>query len=190
MGGVVLLEGCSVSSVFTDLLNWIPVGEAALNGIVTLLQGAGVIPPGVSAIVTTIEAAFAQLEADVKLYQSINPPPAGALAKVEAAIEILIQNFQTFLQSINVSDSVLLTTIVGLVQIIMSTIAAFQAQMPASTLGVKTHLLGASFRVGANSYTFAPKHRTRRAFKKDWNKVATAGGHPEIEMKLTLLEHL
>ena len=77
------LAGCGV---WTDILNWVPVGEAAINSILAVLTGNGVvITPAIQAIVQLIEAGFAALTAAIKEYQSTTPAPVGALAKVETA---------------------------------------------------------------------------------------------------------
>src|SRR5579872_269440 len=184
LAGALELEGCSV---FTDILNWIPVGQAAVNGIVAILQPAGLINPAAAAIIVTINAALTQLEADVKAYQAITPPPAGALAQIEAALGILITHFQDFLAAIDIPNSPLLSTVVVLVQVVLSTIAAFANRLPAVA---KTAMAGRTFRIGPKVYSYTPKARSVRAFKKDWTRAAAAGGHPEIEMKLSFFERL
>jgi hypothetical protein len=187
LGGTLELGGCAAlpKNVFTDILNWIPVAEDAVQGIIAVLESAGLINPAAAAIEVTINAAFKQLEADVKAYQAITPPPVGALAEIEAALGILVTNFQAFLAAIQVPNSPLLTAVVELVQIIMETIAGFENKLPAT---VKTAIASRTFRIGFHVYSFAPKHRTIRAFKKDWNRAAAAGGHSEIEIPLSFWE--
>jgi len=185
-GTIFVLEGCTSSTVFSDILNWVPVGEDALNGIIKLLTGAGAVNPAAAAIVVTTEAAFSQLEADIKIYQSITPPPSGVEQEITDGLGILVSNFQAFLSAINVSDSTLLTTIAGLVEVVLSTVAGFEALLPAA---VAAKLANRNFRIGSRNYTYTAQHRTKRSFKRAYNSVAKAGGHPEIEIPLTLLEH-
>jgi hypothetical protein len=120
----------------------------------------------------------------VKLYQAMNPPPAGALAKIQAVFNLIVANFESLLSQ--VAQNPIVSVVIGLAQIILSTIAGFMGQLPA-TPG-KT--LSVTFRVANENASFTPKARSRRQFKKDWNAVAAAGGHSEVKLPETLWERL
>lgn len=170
-GSALFLWGCNL---FSDILNWVPVGEASLNSIIAVLTGNGVaINPAVQTVINLIEAGFTALTAAVKEYQSTTPPPAGTLAKIETAFHDIVDNFSTFLGSLNVSGG-LLSIITGLANIVLSTIAAFTNQLPAS-MGLKAvRDKIALVRVGGQLVNTTPKHRTRRAYKRDWNGTLKA----------------
>lgn len=158
-------------NLFNDILNWVPVGEASLNSILSVLTGNGIlISPGMQAIVTLIEGGFNSLTAAIKEYQSTTPAPVGALAKIEAAFTDVVTNFQSFLSGLNVSSG-LLAIVVGLAQVVFSTVTAFMNQLPASSSLKRTLVLGSTVKVGSSTATVVPKLRTRRAFKKDFNAV-------------------
>jgi hypothetical protein len=186
--------GCNV---FSDILNWVPVGETALNAILAVLTSNGVlITPAIQTIVNLIEAGFAALTAGIKEYQSTTPAPVGALAKIETAFKDVVDNFRTFLASLNVSGG-LLGIVIGLGQIIFSTIAAFLNRLPAASSLRRTVSISSSERVaGSALVVIVPKDRTRRAFKKDWNHVLDAGPAVGVVvpnsayLKLSLFEHL
>jgi hypothetical protein len=176
LGGASLsISGCN--NLYNDILNWVPVGEASLNSILTVLTANGiVISPAIQSVVALIEAGFTALTAAIKEYQSANPPPVGALAKIHAAFTAIVDNFSTFLKSLNVSGS-LLGTIVGLAQVIFSTIAAFVNQVPAAPAAVRFTLPSkvavaatAEFTVSAND-----KYMRRGSYKKGFNSKLTAG---------------
>jgi hypothetical protein len=162
-------------------MNWIPVGLQAFNAIISLLEGAGALAltagSPITALVAVISASFAQLKSDIIAYQAINPPPASALAKIEATLGIIVTNFQSFLASLNVNDSKLAALVVGLAQIILSTIAGFQSQL---TPGVT--VVGSSARLGAGVFKITPEKRSIRSFKHDWNALVVANGHSEISL--------
>ena len=169
------LDGCSV---WTDIVNWIPVGEAAVNSILSLLTANGVlIAAPIQVIVSLIEAGFTALKGAVQEYQSTTPPPVGALAKVEAGFKAVIDNFTTFVQSLGVSGG-LLGIITGLAQIIFGTLAAFMNKLPASSSLRRTVVIGSTVKVGTATVAVNPKMRTRRVFKKDWN--ATMATSPRV----------
>jgi hypothetical protein len=171
-----LSGGCTFGSVFSQIQAWVPVGLNAFNGVLTILEGAGVINPiagsAVALLIQTIQAAFAQLAADVQAYQSITPPPAGALAKIEATLGIIVTHFQAFLSSINISDNKIVTLVVGLVQIILSTIAGFQSQLPTAAAAASRTL-----QVSGQTIAIVPVKRSVKQFKKDFN--AACGSHTE-----------
>jgi hypothetical protein len=168
----VFMSGCSV---FSSILNWVPVGEAALNSILTVLTSNGILVAApIQAIVALVEAGFAALTAAIKEYQSTTPAPVGALAKIEAAFKDIVDNFKTFLSSLNVSGG-LLGIIVGIGQIVISTIAAFMNQLPASASLRRTVVIGDSLRVGSMTVPVVPKSRSTRQFKHDVNAVLDGG---------------
>jgi hypothetical protein len=165
--------GCNV---FTDVLNWVPVGEAAVNSILAVLTGNGVlISPALQSIIGLIEAGFAGLSGAIKEYQSTTPPPAGSLAKIETFFKDVVDNFKTFLASLKVNAG-LLGIVVGLAQIVLSTIAAFMNRLPAAS-SLRRRLTLNDVHVADSGYylVVVPKERTRRAFKKDFNHVLDAG---------------
>lgn len=189
------LEGCSASSVFTDIANWEPVAKQAVQSIVTILGANGYpISPAASAVVAMIEASLDQVLADVKIYQSITPPPVGSLAKIEAALGVVAANYQQFLQTIQVSNSPLLSTVIALAQVALSTITAFEQQLPPSPTPALARIT--SFTISGQTVGISPKMRTRRAFKKDHNHVLDAAKKAHLSvpdsayLPLTLLEHL
>jgi hypothetical protein len=180
------LEGCTSASVFTDIENWVPVGLQAFQGIVSLLEGVGLINPVISPLIAAIIAGFDDVLADVKAYQAIVPPPAGMLAKIEEVFSLIVSNFQSMLSQLQISGGTLVNVIIGLAQVIISTITGLVGKLPASS---SVRITSGSFKVGRDTVSYVPMARTRRQFKKDYNKIAAAGGHPEIELKLTLWEH-
>jgi hypothetical protein len=192
IGAGVGMAGCNV---FNDILNWVPVGEASLNSILTVLTSNGVaIAPAIQSVVSLIEAGFTALTAAVKEYQSTTPAPVGAVAKIQAAFNDIVDNFSTFLKSLSVSSG-LVGIIVGLANVVFSTIAAFANQLPAPA----TAKFSASIReihVGAVVQTVTPKLRTRRVFKKDFNSTLDAGAKASLVipksayLPLTFWEHL
>lgn len=191
----VSLAGCSV---WTDIINWVPVGEASLNSILSILSSNGVVvAPAVQTIVSTIEAGFTALVAAVKEYQSATPPPVGALDKIHTAFNAILDNFSTFLKALNVSGG-LLGLITGLAQVVYSTIDAFLGEIPTAAAAITTHAAAQrAYSVGtAPPVVVVPVHRTRRAFKKDFNSMLDSGTKIGVNvpssayLKLTLLEHL
>jgi hypothetical protein len=193
LAGIALTqEGCNV---FNDILNWVPVGEAAVNAMLSVLTSNGFpIPAPVQEYVNLTEAAFTALTAAVKEYQATTPPPAGAVAKVELALKTVVDNFTLFLRSINVPGNIF-SVIAGLAQVVLSTIAAFENQLPQPAAG-KRQLVAATFSVGQTSVAVVPKSRSRRAFKRDWNGQLDAGARLGVAvpksayLPLTFFEHL
>jgi hypothetical protein len=188
-----ILFGCNV---FNDILNWVPVGQAAVTSILSVLTGNGVlINPAMQSIIALINAGFTALIAAIKEYQSTTPAPVGTIAKIQAAFGDVVDNFKTFLASLNVSGG-LLAIVAGLAQVVFSTVAAFMNQLPAPVAALRTTMLASAVRVGGVDFAVIPKHRTRRAFKKDWNSTLNQGSSAGVVvpksayLHVTLFEHL
>jgi hypothetical protein len=142
------------------------------------------IAPAIQTVVSLIEAGFTALTAAIKEYQSTTPPPVGALAKIETAFTDIVNNFKTFLASLSVNGG-LLSIIIGLAQIVFSTIAAFMNQLPAASSLRRTVVLGHTFSVGSaltgpvsGTGTIVPKERTNGRFKRDFNSQLS--GAPNV----------
>ena len=190
---VAVIEGVGGCNVFSDILNWVPVGESSLNALLAVLSANGyAISPQAQLIVNAVEAGFGQLLAAVKEYQSTTPPPVGAVQKVSAAIKAVVDQFQQFLASLNVPGT-LFNVIAGLAQVILSTIAAFQNRLPATATA---KLVGDTYHVGTVSLAVVPKERRRGSYKRDFNSVLTTGTHYGVlcpqsaYLKMSLADHL
>ena len=174
-GSMLYLSAFMVAcSLWSDVLNWIPVGEAAVNSILAVLAGNGVaITPAIQQIVNLIEAGFNALTAAVKEYQSTTPPPVGALAKVQAAFKDIVDNFGTFLQSLTVPNSIL-GIITGLAGIVLSPIGAVVNKLP-QMAGAKTAMLASSIKINGTAVPVTPHQRSTGGFRHDFNAVLDAG---------------
>jgi hypothetical protein len=169
------LTGCKLS--LQDLENYIPVALNAVAGIVTVLQAAGVIPPGVASIINTVKVGLDDLLTAIQ-----DSAPAGSIV---GRIELVIQALQGFVANLSLPATVD-AVVTGLVDVILSTLMAFEnALTPSPTTAAPR-----TFKVGARAILVRPKMRTNRAFKRDYNAIAVAGGYPGIALKMTFWERL
>jgi hypothetical protein len=116
--------GVSCNTVFQDIEAYVPIGLAAFNEILTLVNPAEAA--ALAPIIGLVKAAFADLSSDITQY--INAPAADKatlLGKVTTAINIVIANLNKFWSDLNLPNSGLASTIVGVLQIVISTLAAF-----------------------------------------------------------------
>jgi hypothetical protein len=165
-GASFLIYGCNV---YDDLYNWIGVGIASLNSMVTILKANGIIPA--AGIVNAILGALSAVRAAIDEYKSTTPAPFGALAKIETALNDAVSQFGTFLRSLSILGFGLFSMIAALVDVILSTIAGFKNRLPpvAQKLNVTMQI------AQLTGKAVIPKHRTIRVFKKDWNAVLDTG---------------
>lgn len=160
------MVGCNV---WTDILNWEPIGVDALNSIIAVLAANGFPVSGaVQQIVSDINAGFMALAAAVKEYQSTTPPPVGALQKVEAAFQAIVDQFGAFFTSLNLPGGNLFNLIASLVKIVLDTIAGFENRLPSGTV-----TLTRVFKTNRLTIPIKPTARSRRAFKHDFNAELT-----------------
>lgn len=166
MGSMVGLAGCDFGSAVDDIENWIPVGEDAVNGIIAILGTNGVpILPAVLAAEDIVNAALVALKQAVKEYKATTPAPVGALAKIQAEFKAVTDSFGAFVQAINLPIGGVYNAIIGIVQIVLETIAGFQQKFPVAP----SMSMGAVRMSNGMTINYTPKLRTRRAFKKDYN---------------------
>ena len=178
--GTMLLEGCTFGGVIAEIKAYIPIGIAAFNGVVTLLTGLGIIPPGTSTLLALLIAAvkggFADIIAAIDAYN--NAPAADKttlLQKISLILSEISANIGKFFADLNISNSSVLTLVTGLVQLILSTLAGFASQLPAPPTPVAL-----SARVAGHPIVITPKILSRSEFKAQWNKTVTTAGHPEL----------
>jgi hypothetical protein len=164
------------SNVFTNIANWIPVAEAAISSILAVLTSNNIlIAPAVQTIVNAVFAGLAALLAAIKEYQSTTPPPVGTLAKIEAIFHDIVDNFSTFLKSLNLPNMGLFNVISGIVQVVLSTIAAFINQLTQPAAGRYHKVIGDTVSIGNRSIAIVPKARNNGQFRHDVNSNLDAG---------------
>jgi hypothetical protein len=160
--------GLSCGSVFTDIENYVPIGLAAFQEIISLVAPAeaAVLAP----IIAIVKATFADLTSIITQYQ--NAPAADKatwLGKVKTAVNAVIAELQQFWNDANLPDGGLASTISGVLQIILSTLAAF---LPAigGAVAVSAKKLGKTLPVVA-------KKRSTKQLKLDINAVFMQYGY-------------
>lgn len=187
-GGMLLTEGCNFVS---DILTWAPVGLAAFNGIVTMLETFGIISaanPALGIIVMAVRTGFSDLVQDVQLYESIQPPPQGALAEIQAVLTLIAQNIKDLFSQIVTNFSPVINLIIGLSQLILGTIAAFLNKLGGPTTvspnGKKISLAAFyRFEVAGQTVTYVPQSMSLGTFKQDYNKICASQGHYEMYLR-------
>ena len=180
-GSFLALDGCSFAQ---DILAWAPLGLAAFNGIVTMLETFGIITadPALTVIVAAVRTGFSDLIQDVQLYESITPPPQGALAEISAVLTIIAGNIKSLFASIQTSFAPIVNLIIGLAQLILGTIAGFLNTIGSKTPAGVPMATFYKFQVGKNGQTvnFLPLKMSQGKFRSDWNAVCKSQGHPEM----------
>lgn len=116
--------GVSCDTVFQDIENYVPIGLAAFQEVISLINPteAALLAP----IIQIVKAGFADLESDITQY--INAPATSKstlLGKIETAVSIVIGNLNQFWSDLKLPDGNLATTIIGVLQVVISTLAAF-----------------------------------------------------------------
>jgi hypothetical protein len=166
-------------------LGWIPVGLAAVDSIITLLGP--LVPPGAIAIITLVKAAFADLSAAITQYNNdTNPADKDSLlAKIKTILKDIADNFQSFLNALNLARNPIVNIVLGLANIFIAAIMGFLGQLPVTkTPTAKDTSLVKSVKVGGQSIQVVPKfYKNVAEFKSDWNQTAMSKGHPEAEIK-------
>lgn len=172
------MEGCNFAS---DIIAWGPYGLAAFNGLVTVLETFGVLTadPALMLIVTAVRVGFADLVQDVQLYQSIKPPPSGALAEIEAVLFLIAGNISSLFEQVTTSFSPIVNLIIGFAQLILGVIEGFLNAIHAANPGSKVKMLSGAVNVAGHMIPYTPLTISREKFRSQWNKICVSQGHPE-----------
>jgi hypothetical protein len=188
LGPAMLATGCNLE---TDILNYSKVGKAAFDNLVAILEADGVLPAGGDQFTKAVDSAFDAVTAAVNAFQAANP--TGTLADISTALVAVTTAINTFLGELNIPVPSTVTLVIALASVILSTIAGFLTKLPpspAATAIVAKLASGASIasRSHMQMIPIAPKARSVRKFKRDWNAAAKTGGHPEAELRLSFWE--
>lgn len=172
IGPAIALEGCNVVS---DLIHYIPVIVGALNAIESIL---GVlIPAPAFAIIVGIKGALADIQAAAVEYQAdMNPADKATLwHRILTFLHDVVDNFQQFLDALAAAGPIL-GVIIGIVNVVLSTLAWFADQMP---VPVTPMSFPVSLKADRQVIFITPVKRSIAQFKKDFNEVVIVNGHPE-----------
>lgn len=172
-----LLGGCSV---ITDIENWVPIALTSLSSIQALL---GVLAtPLIVAIFTQIKAALSDLLAAAQEYDKAPDASKGtALGKMQTALTAITDNFQNMLAQLP-GVGAIISLVIGLVQIILTTIAGFVTKLPAAPAGAVNPTMRASIKAHNQTVTIPPIYRNKKKFRGDWNSMCALAGHPESQI--------
>lgn len=163
-----VLEGCDV---MTEIQDWVPVGESALNSILVLLGANGIVlTPVIMLAESALNAALTDLVAAVTAYKATNPPPQGAVAKVEAMLSAVVSSFGNFFSQLNLPGGSLYSLILNLIKLAISTVQGFINEiMPTPTPAVKFSFQQQGL---PKQFEMVPAKKRRRAnFKSAWNDI-------------------
>ncbi len=180
-GAAVLLDACNAQTVFETIISWIPTAKSAFQGIVTILGP--FLPPGAQALITEVFAALDVVTAAVNEY--LNAPAADKatfLGKLRVALTAVGDQIQAFLAAFKATGNPLISVVLGLAQIIISTIEGFLGKIPLPA-GAKVRTVRASIHFEGVTAVVVPKVRSISQFKKDFNSVCEANGQTSIELQ-------
>jgi hypothetical protein len=160
---VVMTTGCSLSSIETDIMNYVPLILSGLTAVLTFIPGT----QGVAAIVALIKVGTADLILAIKAYQAA-PATTSFGQKIVLVIEDIITNFKDLVAQI--PGSAVVNSLVG---IIISTLAGFAQVLP-QPAGMRVNL-----RMPGNR-NLVPVRRSKSKFIKDFNDASVAAGHAPL----------
>lgn len=170
-------------NVYQSILAYVAVGLQAVQSVVDLLSGSGVIQVGtgtaIDTIINLIKVAFADLQTAVTNY--INAPAANKstlLGEISTALATVEAYIQQFWNDLSIPDAKLASLVQGLLGIILSTLAAFATQLPAPA---STPAIEKAAKL-AKQIPVTPVKRNTKQFKSDWNAALAAAGQSQYEI--------
>jgi hypothetical protein len=182
-----LCSGCGALTWLTDAQNILPIVGNMVSLVLTLiatLSGGTILPVDIAATIAAVIskalAGIKDIEAAVAEYKATNPPPVGALQKIEAATQAVIDNLDGFLNDTlgSIVNQALHDKIKSLLTLVLNEVVAFASLLPA---------LHAS--AGQKLSITVPM--TSNEAKAEWNKiVSTSSGDAAVDAALAALPKL
>jgi hypothetical protein len=176
VGPALALESCNIVA---DLINYIPVVVSAINSISSILGAFMPLPAVV--IINGIKGALADIQAACVEYQAAPDTDKATLWKrVLLFLHDVVDNFQKFLDALAVGGPIL-GVVLGIVNVILSTLGWFATQMPVPVAGGPIQM-PMTLKAGNQTVSIMPVKRSIQQLKADLNRIYIAGGHPEQVM--------
>lgn len=163
LGFLATLPACFLSSVYRDLNRYIPVALLAFGRILDILGEHGVtLGPDLTGAVLRVKASLADIQAALLAWQESHGPTT--VQWIRGALILAISCLSDFWQRLNPLPGQLGATVHALLQILISTLTAFEAELP----GAGAPAAGSPHAFG---YLAAPQLRTVKQFREDFNRV-------------------
>ena len=168
---------CSFSSVYAEMLKYVPLGLSAVASVVAILTGNGIaISPTVNSALTLIKAAFADLQTAIQQYQDASQGQKSSLiGQIAEGLTVAEANIQQFWNDLSIPDPKLSALIEGLLGVVTTTLMGFASQLPqAQTVpAAQARTMRAAL---AKHLPDSPVKRTPRKFRSDFNATLSMGG--------------
>ena len=173
---IVVLAICMVGCSAATVASYLPIFETAVNGVITL------VAPQYAADATKIETALNDVATAVTTAQS-DTTISAKLGEVETAASQLETD-------LGVSGNTDAKLAIALLDLSIGTYEAILAKnAPAATATAS-----AAFKPAATTVKLAKPTNSyptsSGAYKREYNKLVKQFGHPEMQQKLTMAEHL
>lgn len=172
--------GCFLSSLYADILKYVPVGLAAFSSVVSILASDGIIgnpiAAAIAAIVALVNKGFADLQTAVNAYEAApSSQKTTELMSVSTALSTAEAYIQQFWANLTIPDPQEASLIQGLLGIIVSTLLGFATQLPAVSAATSPALaMRASL---ARTIVVTPKKRSVAQFRHDFNALLKGTTH-------------
>jgi hypothetical protein len=163
--------GLSCGSIWSDIENYVPIGIEAFDEVLSLLDPT--LLTAISGIIKDVQAGFTALIGAITNYENAPASTKTTLVgKITTAINALISALQSFWSATNLPDGSLAQTIEGVLQLIISTLAAFLPLIGGVLLATKKL---------ARVIPIIPRTKAQlkqTQFKKDCGTIFTSHGYP------------
>lgn len=181
LAALAVTGGCTVGGVLAALQRYVPVGLAAFEGIVTLIN------PAAGSVLATVTLAVKTLWQNLQtVLAEYNAAPAAnkttVLGRVDTALNSLVGSLENLLREFGVGSHADQATGLSALMLLIATLSGIQATLPvpgaaaarARRAAMPTYhtLNGQQVAIVAD-----PKH-----FKDQYNTIMRAGRRPELQL--------
>jgi hypothetical protein len=189
-----MLVGCSLASVVADVAKYLPTAEQAFAGVINILEVAGVLTVAQAAPAVADEnkatSVFADLQTAIAGYEAAKASGTVPASKLQDVVNVLAQvetnemQFETDLGFASTNKDV--QTANAIIDLSVGTFDGFSAQLGVQPSNAIRTIKGDTI-VYSNGLVL-PRATSVADFKRKYNAIVKAGGHPEKEFKLSVAE--
>jgi hypothetical protein len=156
---------CEWTSIIDRIRSYVGISLLAFDRIIEILTANGIaLAPGLTAIVNAVKAAIADILTAVEEYRAAAAhDKATMIAALKTALTVASARLMEFWAMLRIPNPQLAQTIKALIDVIISTLEGFKAQLPGQPLAPQRFLGN-------------PRPRTVKEFKNDFNAILTRAG--------------
>lgn len=163
VGSIAAAPACWFENVYGQIREYVPLALLAFDRIIEILAAHNIVLSTLTASINSVKAALADIQSAILEFEHApGHDKDTALGVIRTALGIAQNRLAEFWRTLNLPAGQLSSTIHALINILLSTLAAYEARLPAPS-GVAA--------VPHSAFHSTLKPRTVKEFRADFNQT-------------------